>query len=267
MTVDLRIKNFDYDNYICTIFAPKETWNDISAILNFNIEVATIKGKVSEPMLGAIRLQWWCDAVANLHNNLIPNNKILADLKMVIDRYDLDRGLISGILEARSKDFLETPFENIEETINYISATTYNINKLIFDVLNQKKIQEEDKTKLLDIIKNHSIAYGITALIRSYNSNLKNGRIVIKDEAELQELIKIANERLKDAKNSLRTLKGGKFLKNFAPVLLKGKVAEFYLKQIKRQLDRNRSSKELKITSIEGFGVIKLTLAYMLGRT
>lgn len=241
-------------------------WNDIFALLNFNIEVATIKSKVSEPMLGAIRLQWWKDAIENLNNDT-PNNQILIVLKTLINKYSLDIALISSLLEARTKDFQETPFENVNEIINFISATTYNLNLLILNVLH--KPDPEGMNKIIEIIENQSLAYGITAFVRSYNNNLKNGRVIIKNEAEFEALIKIAEDKLIQAKTAIRILKSSDkkiLVKRFSPLFLKGKIAEFYLNKIKKQVSKGACLKDIKLQSIEGFGVIKLTIAYLMSR-
>ena len=53
----------DPDRAIATLFAPAEARDDLFALIAFNAELARIADQVTEPGLGAIRLQWWREAI------------------------------------------------------------------------------------------------------------------------------------------------------------------------------------------------------------
>src|SRR5882757_2763999 len=81
------IQKFDYDRYLSIIFSPPEKRADIQAIILFNLEIARIKSKVSEPMMGMIRLQWWCEALDELYDPMrnLRRHNIVAQLKTAVD--------------------------------------------------------------------------------------------------------------------------------------------------------------------------------------
>ena len=53
----------DPDRTLAALFAPRDARTDLLTLCAFNVELARIAEQVSEPELGAIRLQWWRDAV------------------------------------------------------------------------------------------------------------------------------------------------------------------------------------------------------------
>src|SRR6202161_2705983 len=53
------VRAADPDRYFATLFAPAHRRPLLYALYAFNAEVAQVAESVREPMLGAIRLEWW----------------------------------------------------------------------------------------------------------------------------------------------------------------------------------------------------------------
>ena len=53
----------DPDRYLSMLYAPQDRRADLLALYAFNAEIAGIRDRVSEPMPGEIRLQWWRDMI------------------------------------------------------------------------------------------------------------------------------------------------------------------------------------------------------------
>src|ERR1043166_3899959 len=53
------VRAADPDRYFATLFAPASMRPLLWALYAFNHEVARVAESVREPMLGAIRLEWW----------------------------------------------------------------------------------------------------------------------------------------------------------------------------------------------------------------
>ena len=62
LRTQLRIK--DGDLYLCHLFTPAAKRARMLALYAAYTEIARVPTEVSEPMVGAIRLQWWRDALA-----------------------------------------------------------------------------------------------------------------------------------------------------------------------------------------------------------
>ena len=61
-TITRIARDGDPDRALAALFAPRESRADLLALIAFNVELARIAEQVSEPELGAIRMQWWREA-------------------------------------------------------------------------------------------------------------------------------------------------------------------------------------------------------------
>src|SRR5207248_6038197 len=58
-----QVRRTDRDRFLGTLFAPEPQRADLLAILAFDYELVRSRTVTREPMLAAIRLQWWREAV------------------------------------------------------------------------------------------------------------------------------------------------------------------------------------------------------------
>jgi len=85
-TLDQRIKHVDEDRWLSSRYAGKAERNRLIALYAFVYELARVRTVVSEPALGAIRFQWWRDALAEVGEGKPPRQH---DVMLAI----LDSGL------------------------------------------------------------------------------------------------------------------------------------------------------------------------------
>src|SRR5690348_17191322 len=57
------VRAHDKDRYLASLFAPSERRRYLLALYAFNLEIAHVRAMVRDPMAGAIRLQWWREAL------------------------------------------------------------------------------------------------------------------------------------------------------------------------------------------------------------
>ena len=55
------LRGLDGDLYLCHLFAPADKRDTLLTLYHLYADIARIPATVSEPMVGAIRLQWWRD--------------------------------------------------------------------------------------------------------------------------------------------------------------------------------------------------------------
>lgn len=60
-TLRQELRGLDGDLYLCHLFAPAETRDALLVLYHLYADIARIPSQVSDPMIGAIRLQWWRD--------------------------------------------------------------------------------------------------------------------------------------------------------------------------------------------------------------
>lgn len=60
-TLRQELRGLDGDLYLCHLFAPAETRDALLVLYHLYADIARIPASVSDPMIGAIRLQWFRD--------------------------------------------------------------------------------------------------------------------------------------------------------------------------------------------------------------
>ena len=97
--IDERIKRVDEDRWLSSRYAPESERRKLIALYAFVYELARVRTVVSEPGLGAIRFQWWRDALDEIGKGLAPRQHDvvcaaahamlpLSELGQLIDGYE-----------------------------------------------------------------------------------------------------------------------------------------------------------------------------------
>lgn len=97
---DLIRKN-DPDRFLLAELAPPDMRPALWALAAFHWEVARIPDLVSEPMLGAIRRQWWREAWGEIAQGRPRRHPVVEALTDAHSAYGFDLNLVEGILEGR----------------------------------------------------------------------------------------------------------------------------------------------------------------------
>jgi NADH dehydrogenase [ubiquinone] 1 alpha subcomplex assembly factor 6 len=64
-----RVRQSDYENFLCLMWLPKEHRPAALALRAFNVETASALGVTKEPQLALMRLRWWRDVVDAIHDS------------------------------------------------------------------------------------------------------------------------------------------------------------------------------------------------------
>ena len=90
------LRRADRDRFLCALAAPSHLRPDLITLYAFNAELAGIADKVSEPMLGLIRLQWWRDALRDIAAGHAHRHHLVHDLAGVVARRGLSLDHLNG---------------------------------------------------------------------------------------------------------------------------------------------------------------------------
>jgi phytoene synthase len=95
--LDKRLQREDEDRWLSSRYAPKVARERLIALYAFNLELAKVRTIVSEPGLGAIRFQWWREAIGELAvNTPARKHDVVQALAMAKFSEKLCLGLIDG---------------------------------------------------------------------------------------------------------------------------------------------------------------------------
>lgn len=169
-------KNFDYDRWLISLFAPLPSRSRIHALLAFNGEISKVRETVSEVLLGDIRYQWWRDALKNMEDEKYLNHPILQSLKIVISEHDLDTSLFEDMINARSKDLDPCPFVANTELLEYAMGTGGLLSGLTYRVMGNR---EEAGCKVAQQVGR---AFALTGIIRAIPYHASQDLLLIPQE-------------------------------------------------------------------------------------
>ena len=121
------LRGLDGDLYLCHLFAPADKRAALLTLYHLYADIARIPATVSDPMVGAIRLQWWrdlLDAVANGDARGTPIGEALLAHPIAKDRIlPLIEGREAALPEAtRGGDELEVEAAQIGPALMRLAA-------------------------------------------------------------------------------------------------------------------------------------------------
>lgn len=119
------------DQTLATSFLAPEARAGMIALILFTHEVARARQAVSEPMLAAIRLQWWREALDEIYSGKTvraqPTAQVLAE---TIRAFDLPRPWFDALVDAFGAEQDDVPFETWAEMTDHGDQTYGNFNRL-----------------------------------------------------------------------------------------------------------------------------------------
>ena len=80
-----QVRRYDYDRYFAAAFASGDVRRGLMALYAFNIEIASTRERVSEALLGEIRLQWWGDAIAEIYEGKVRDHAVASEIAFAIE--------------------------------------------------------------------------------------------------------------------------------------------------------------------------------------
>ncbi len=115
----------DRDLWLACLFAPREARKHIHALYAFAQEAADVSGKVTLPLLGEMRLQWWIDTLegAATPGEGARANPIADALIDTIERFALPREELIALAEAHIFDLYDDRMPTWSALQDYCRAT------------------------------------------------------------------------------------------------------------------------------------------------
>ncbi|MEQ1490963.1 MAG: squalene/phytoene synthase family protein [Terricaulis sp.] len=131
--LDTLVRRVDEDRWLAARFAPPLVRERLIAIYAVNYEIARTAETVREEALGAIRHEWWREALAEIFEGKAPRvhpalEALSRTLKHRSAAADLEK-----MVSARSADFDALPFASWDEVDIYLDATAGVLLKASID--------------------------------------------------------------------------------------------------------------------------------------
>lgn len=151
------VRGADPDRYFSALFAPPPLRPLLLALYAFNAEVARVAETVREPMLGAIRLEWWRETAEGASKGAPRNHDVARGLAALFSAGPVALADLEALIAARAFDSSADRFADFAALENYLDQTSGAVMRMAAKILGGKP----------ELTREAGLAYGLTGLIRS----------------------------------------------------------------------------------------------------
>src|ERR1700754_4307440 len=124
------VRAADPDRYFAALFAPAAARPLLFALYAFNHEVARVAESVREPMLGAIRLEWWRETAEGAAQGTPRNHDVARGLTALFAAKRLALPELEALVAARAFDSSADRIADFAALENYLDETSGRILRL-----------------------------------------------------------------------------------------------------------------------------------------
>jgi 15-cis-phytoene synthase len=163
----------DFDRALAASFAPREVRPDLLALCAFNVELARIAEQVSEAELGAIRLQWWREAIARSLKGETVGHPVADALGATARARALPAETIAALIDARHFDVADKimpDWNSLETYLRDTAGAMFALGGACFGARGPELDAAADRAGL---------AYGLTGLMRALPAHAAGGRVYL----------------------------------------------------------------------------------------
>ena len=104
--MDARIKRVDEDRWLSSRYAPESERRRLIALYAFVYELARVRNVVSEPGLGAIRFQWWREALEEIGEGKVRQHDVVLAIAAQVAEKNLTVSALGLLIDRHEAAFL-----------------------------------------------------------------------------------------------------------------------------------------------------------------
>ena len=151
------VRAADPDRYFSALFAPAALRPSLFALYAFHAELARVTQTVREPMLGAIRLEWWRETAEGAARGKPRNHDVAKGLAALFPQKTVLLADLESLIAARAFDSSADRFADFAALENYIDATGGAVMRMAARILGGNPALTSEAAR----------AYGLTGLLRA----------------------------------------------------------------------------------------------------
>ncbi|MGJ0506498.1 MAG: phytoene/squalene synthase family protein [Methylocystis sp.] len=118
------IRERDRDLWLACLFAPQPARRHLHAIYAYALETSDVRAKVSQPLLGEMRLRWWTDALTGEASEGTRAHPVADALLDTIARFDLPRDELVALADAHVADLYDDQTPDMATLADYCRMTS-----------------------------------------------------------------------------------------------------------------------------------------------
>lgn len=168
------VREANPDRYVATLYAPAEKRGALFALYGFDAEISQIADRVSEPLPGEIRLQWWRDVISGERRSEASGNPVAAALVETIEQFQLPQQSFANLIDARIFDLYSDPMPSRNDLEGYCGETVSVMFQMAAMVLDPSAARDAS-----DCSGHAGVACGVSGLVQSLPRSLARGQCFV----------------------------------------------------------------------------------------
>ena len=130
------IRQADPDRFLASLYAPQEKRDALLSLYAFNVEISSVRERVSQPLPGEMRLQWWRELLEEGSQEKTGGSPVAAQLLDTTRQHALPIQPFLNMLDARIFDLYDDPMPSRNDLEGYCGETASALIQLSALVLN-----------------------------------------------------------------------------------------------------------------------------------
>lgn len=164
----------DRDRFLAILFAPADRRPHLFALHAFALEIAGVRARVSEPLPGEIRLQWWREVLEGERAGEAAAHPLAAALLDAVERFRLPRAALVAMTEARIFDLYDDPMLTVSDLEGYCGETESALIRLSSIILADGADPQD-----ADAAGHGGVALGVTRILRALPEQSRRGQCFV----------------------------------------------------------------------------------------
>jgi 15-cis-phytoene synthase len=171
------VRETDKDRFLATLFAPASFRPALFALYAFDSEVASVADRVSQPLAGEVRLQWWHDIVAAGELDRAAGSPLASALMATMRSFGLPRQPLVDLIKARRFDLYQDNMATSAELDLYGEQTAGTIFNFAARILGGG-----DDPRLSEVARHAGIAFTLVRMLAAFGVQARRGRLYVPAE-------------------------------------------------------------------------------------
>ncbi|KAJ8867179.1 hypothetical protein PR048_030973 [Dryococelus australis] len=126
-------RQFDHENFMCTLLLPSSYRASALAIRAFNIEVARVQDHVSDSRIGQMRMKFWEDTIEKIYSDNVPQHPVAIELHHAFKRHKLTKRFLKRLIAVRSAQLTCPSFPDLDAIELYCEASVASVYYLLLE--------------------------------------------------------------------------------------------------------------------------------------
>ncbi len=156
------VRSADPDRYFASLLAPAPQRPYLFAFYAFNAEVARVAQNVREPMLGAIRLEWWRETVEAAAKGTARNHDVARGLASLFAQRRVALADFEALIAARAIESAAGHFADFSALEAHVESTSGAVMRLAAQIL-----VGDPAPGVRQGLREAGLAYGLAGLLRA----------------------------------------------------------------------------------------------------